>query len=324
MSNIKTAADIAVKQCLGVKPNEKVLVLTDDFGREIAYALFDAARAIAKDTVLLEITPRETHGTEPQDFVAKLMLDFDVLFFTASKSISHTDARRGANKKGARIGSLPTITKDIFVRALNADYNKIKNLTLRLGKILEEGSLAEIKTDLGTDINIPIKNMGLFLDTGIFHLKGEWGNLPGGEAGIGPEEGKANGIIVFDGTFEELGFLDEPIKATIEDGYCVNLEGGKQVETLKKILCEYGDKRLGKNNPACALAEFGIGTNFTAELSGEILEDEKVYKTVHLAFGNNILYKGKNDVELHLDGLIRKPSVWIDGKQLMNKGEFLI
>jgi leucyl aminopeptidase (aminopeptidase T) len=53
---------------------------------------------------------------------------------------------------------------------------------------------------------------------------------------------------------------------------------------------------------------------------GNVLEDEKVIGTVHIAVGNNLSYGGDNDVPLHLDGVIRKPDIYIDGKKIMEKG----
>jgi leucyl aminopeptidase (aminopeptidase T) len=60
------------------------------------------------------------------------------------------------------------------------------------------------------------------------------------------------------------------------------------------------------------LAEIGIGTHPTARLTGAILEDEKILGTVHLAFGNNVGFGGSNDVAIHVDGLILKPTLVTD------------
>ena len=79
---------------------------------------------------------------------------------------------------------------------------------------------------------------------------------------------------------------------------------------------------LGKG--ARNIAEFGIGTNDSAKLSGVLLEDEKVMGTVHLALGNNITMGGTFNVPIHLDGIIKKPTVYLDGKLLMKSGKLLI
>ena len=324
MSDINTAALIAVRECLGVKENEKVLVITDQPCREVGFSLFNASKQISNDTVLLEITPRKIGGQEPQDFVSKFMLDFDVIFMPTSKSLTHTDAKRNACKKGARLGSLPTILVDSFIRTLNTDYNKIIELTEKIGKLIDESDLAEVKTELGTDIKLPLKNIKAIRSDGCYLKPGKSGNLPGGEAYSMVEEEKANGTIVFDGSLAEIGLIKTPVKATIEDGFCVFLEGGKEADKLMQLMEKFGKKKIGKGNFACAIEELGIGTNFAAKITGSILEDEKVYKTIHIAFGNNITMGGTNKIGFHVDGVIRKPSVWFDGKQVMDSGEFLI
>ena len=55
------------------------------------------------------------------------------------------------------------------------------------------------------------------------------------------------------------------------------------------------------------MAEFGIGTNDKAILTGIILEDEKVMGTIHIAFGDNKSMGGSVRVASHLDGLIKQP-----------------
>jgi leucyl aminopeptidase (aminopeptidase T) len=73
-----------------------------------------------------------------------------------------------------------------------------------------------------------------------------------------------------------------------------------------------------------AVAEFGIGTNYKAKITGHILEDEKVLGTVHIAFGNNLSMGGTIDVPIHIDGLIKKPTVLIDDVVIMDSGVLLV
>jgi leucyl aminopeptidase (aminopeptidase T) len=107
------------------------------------------------------------------------------------------------------------------------------------------------------------------------------------------------------------------IRLKIEKGYVTGIEGGKPADTLKEILRPHG-------KPALNIAEFGVGTNDAARLIGEILEDEKVMGTVHVALGNNKSMGGTIGVQSHLDGLIKKPSFSLDGREIMKDGDFLI
>lgn len=96
-----------------------------------------------------------------------------------------------------------------------------------------------------------------------------------------PEEGKSEGILVVDASVAGIGTLQQPIKITIKNGFAVKMEGGKEADQLFAMLSRFG--KDGMN-----VAEFGIGTNHAAQIIGNILEDEKVLGTAHVAFGNNI------------------------------------
>ncbi len=152
----------------------------------------------------------------------------------------------------------------------------------------------------------------------MYHKKGESGNLPTGETYNAPIEGTTNGIFVVDGSMAGLGLIgDVNIKIEVKDGFAVKITGGRPAKKLNDMLDAVGK---GARN----IAEFGIGTNDSAKLSGILLEDEKVMGTVHLALGNNITMGGTFNVPIHLDGIIKKPTVYLDDKLLMKSGKLLI
>ena len=64
------------------------------------------------------------------------------------------------------------------------------------------------------------------------------------------------------------------------------------------------------------LAELGIGINPKARLIGNVLEDEKVGGTVHVALGDNSTFGGDVVAGIHLDGIITRPKVFVDGEPL--------
>jgi leucyl aminopeptidase (aminopeptidase T) len=107
------------------------------------------------------------------------------------------------------------------------------------------------------------------------------------------------------------------IKIEVKDGYATRIIGGAMAKKLNKML-----DVVGKD--ARSIAEFGIGTNDSAKLSGILLEDEKVMGTVHIALGNNISMGGSVNVPIHLDGVMKKPTVYLDGKLLMKEGKLLV
>ncbi|UUZ87116.1 hypothetical protein LJK88_42875 [Paenibacillus sp. P26] len=132
---------------------------------------------------------------------------------------------------------------------------------------------------------------------------------------MAPVEGTASGQIRVDGSIAGIGKLDAPPLLTVEQGRLVSAEGGKAGEEPLRMLGD-GDGRL--------LGEFGIGTNDKARVTGVILEDEKVYGTIHVAFGSNNTFGGTVAAGVHLDCVVSDPDVYLDDKKIMEKGKLLV
>ena len=315
MDKLLKAAQVAVNNCLAVKKGESVLVITDLPERKIGYALWEAAKEAGSEAMLLEILPRSSNGEEPPEAVAKFMKDFDVLIIPTSKSMSHTKARRDACEAGARCATLPGILEDTMQRTLNADYHEIAKRSIKLAEIVSQGRVAKVTTPAGTEITMSLEGRECHADTGLVHNPGDFSNLPAGEAYIAPVEGSANGIIMVDGAM--VGKVKTPIKIVVKDGFATQITGDRSAEELEKILEPFGQP--GRN-----IAELGIGTNHKAQIVGSVLEDEKVMGTVHMALGDNKSMGGNVSVPSHLDGILLKPTLWIDDKKIMEDGELKI
>ncbi|MDF2717228.1 MAG: aminopeptidase, partial [Paenibacillus sp.] len=139
------------------------------------------------------------------------------------------------------------------------------------------------------------------------------GNLPSGEGYIAPLEGTGSGQLVVDGSIAGIGKIDTPVVLTVENGRLTNAEGTAAPKLLE-ILGD-GNGRL--------LAEFGIGTNDKARITGVVLEDEKVYGTIHVAFGSNHTFGGTIEAGVHIDLVVSKPDVYIDEVKIMEQGSLI-
>lgn len=317
-TKLDNASIIAIRDCMGTKKKEKVLIITDENKKEIGYSLYQNALKLGHESLFVEMKALENHGQEPPVQVAELMKQFDVVLCPTTKSLTHTDARRAASASGTRIATFPGITNEVMIRGLNADYKKISALTLKLKKIMDKTDNVVITAPNGTNISLSIKGRNTIPSKGLFHKKGESGNLPTGESFAAPVEGSAEGIFVVDGSMSGIGVLEkEVIKIKVEKGLATEITGGAKARKLIKVLEPFGKK--GRN-----IAELGIGTNDKAKLSGNLLEDEKVLGTVHIALGNNLSMGGSVSVPIHLDGVIKKPSVYFDNKLIMEKGKLLV
>lgn len=313
MSDLNASAKNVITSCMDVKSDESVLIIIDGHTKNIGYALWDASKDVGAEAMIIEMMPRQINGEEPPEAIAQAMKNVDVVIAPTYKSISHTKARRDANAAGARIATLPGITEDMMIRTLSADYNEISQRSIKLSEKLKGVKNIRLTTPIGTDITMNFEGREFEPDTGIIRGN-EFGNLPGGEVYTAPLEGTSNGVVYIDGVMSGAGLIeDQPIKITVENGYATKIEGGTQAKELKEMLDKVGPE-------AYNIAELGIGTNDKAKLTGKVLEDEKVMGTVHVALGNNKSMGGVVDVPIHLDGIIKNPTLLADGEVIMKDG----
>ncbi len=310
------AARRTVEGCMAARAGETVTVVTDHDTRDIGEALARAAADVGTEAVLAVMAPRRVNGEEPPAPIAALMLASQVLLLPTKVSLSHTRARKAANDAGVRCASMPGVTADMMARTMNVDYDAVAADTKRLAERVKGASSFRLTTAAGTDMRIDVAGCDFFADTGLYDHAGAFGNLPAGEVCAGPVVERSGGVAVFDGSFAGVGLLRSPVRITFERGLATKVEGGAEASALRGILEEFG-------TAAEVLAEIGIGTHPTARLTGAVLEDEKIRGTVHLAVGNNIGLGGTNNVSLHLDGVILKPTLTTDrGDVIIADGVF--
>jgi leucyl aminopeptidase (aminopeptidase T) len=192
-----------------------------------------------------------------------------------------------------------------------ADYKKVRALTMKVARLLDDASAVEIETKIGTRLHMSIAGRKAHPDTGIFHKPGDFGNLPAGEAFIAPVEGTAEGRAVVDGSMVDR--VRGAIEIIFEKGVAKKISGSP-APGLLEMLRKAGPKAMN-------LAEFGIGTNPKARLIGNVLEDEKVLGTCHIALGDNSTFGGKVKAGIHVDGIIKHPTIKLDGKIVMRDGK---
>jgi len=302
----KAIVQIIVKKCLGYKKGEELLVVCDDELCELAYAFYQKALSLGVETTYLLIKPRQMHGQEPPRIVAQALKQADLAVLLTSMSLSHTTARKQACKRfGTRIASLPGATKEMLTRAIPIDYSKLKNKVSALACRLTRAKKIEISTANGTHLVMSVKSRKGFSDHGLYTQKGAFGNLPAGEACIGPLEGTTNGRLVVDGSAPFVGKVKRPRVINLKNGYARNIP----LTRMRPLV-----KSLGRG--VLNVAELGIGLNPRAKVTGNILEDEKTLKTAHIALGNNKSFGGRVSCPSHLDFVFFNPVIRLDGVKL--------
>jgi leucyl aminopeptidase (aminopeptidase T) len=316
MSDLERAVRAVISECLDVQDGERVLVISNPATRDLGERLRAEAEDAGADAVLAVMAERASHAAEPPGPVAAAMLEADVVLAPTIQSLSHTSARRAATEAGARIATLPGVTEDTLARAMSADMEGLRRKGGAIAERLTAGSEARITCPNGSDLRLGLEGREGMPDDGDLTAPRAWGNLPCGEGFISPLEGTSDGRLVVDGSIASLGIPAEPAELTVEGGHLVAATGDAGEELMQR-LTEHG--RDGTN-----VAELGIGTNEKARLVGELIEDEKVLGTAHVAFGASAGIGGTVQVPVHLDCVVVKPDVSVDGEPLVRRGELLI
>ena len=329
---LKKSAEIAVKDILKAKKGEKALIITNP-EREvlnISQALYKAFEAVGAVPVLL-VQPVKTQfdysepavvaaiKTEPEIILSisknKLGKDKEAMenpYIVEGKKINSTYHYLMETKKCRSFWS-PSITEDMFIRTVPIDYAQLKANCQHLKGYLDRAVEMQITAPGGTNLRVGLKGRTAFEDDGDFSMPGSGGNVPAGEVFISPELGTSNGTIVFDGSISVKSgdiVINNPIKATVEKGFVVALNTAESAEAA--VLAETIAEGAQAPNPEYAknarnLGEVGIGLNPAALIGGNMLEDEKAFRTCHIAIGHN--YDEDAPALIHLDGLIRQPTI---------------
>jgi len=357
--SLAEAADVAIREVLTVKKGEHVLIVTNPIEDvyKVSQALY-AACLKAKAAPTLIVQPKKT----PFDFaepsvISAIKSEPDVIISISAekmgkdrealakpyigldgKPYTHIFDHLLYGLKKTRAFWSPEVTADMFVRTVPLDYAKLRETCSKIEASMKGAKTVHVQTDLGTDIKVGVQGRKPFKDDGDFREPGKGGNLPAGEVYISPKLGKSYGVIVIDGsiTLDKTIVIKKPIEVTVEKGHVTKIEGGSDAKQLRDYVQKAGErpyemvktselslekaKEYSKN--ATNLGELGIGLNPKAKIIGNVLEDEKVLGTVHFAIGYN--YDRDALALIHSDGILKNPTITINGKTIMRKGKMLL
>jgi leucyl aminopeptidase (aminopeptidase T) len=339
-----------MEQVLGVEKEEEILIITNPGEPlEISLSLFEAAREFEAKPAIIVQSPKGTLDYAERAVIEAIKSEPDIVVSISEKKLGkdpygvnigyigrdnkkHTHIFEKLLRGDKRIRAFwsPGITKEMYLRSVPIDYEKLREEAKILAEVLEKGKEVHITSEKGTDLWINIDGRKPLKDDGDFRKPGRGGNLPAGEVFISPAVGKSEGVIVFDGTLGLGGesiIPKEPVRVYVENGLVTKVEGGEDAKRLEeairraeKMALEMGKEEYARN--AWHLGELGIGLNPKAQMSGKLLEDEKIRKTIHIAIGAN--YDNDAPALNHYDCLVWYPSVEVDGEIIMKKGEFTI
>ncbi|MDP4182416.1 MAG: leucyl aminopeptidase [Bacillota bacterium] len=299
-----------------IKPHEKVLIVSDFAMKVIAERLTCAVSAIGAECVVCYMKPREWDCQEPPEMIAEAMKKADVILTPVSVSIAWTNAITNAKKNGARVMLMTGFTDEIFARPalVLTNFQEQAKLCAKLADIYDKASRVRLYTEKGTDFTF--EKQGRYANkVGPIPVSGECRAAPDIEINIVPIEGTSQGKLVVDGSIPYLGIgvLDTSVEFVVKDGLIVSITGDRNAQKLADNLAQF------ENQNVYNIAEFGIGLNPNACLSGVMLEDEGVFGTVHIGIGSSCHFGGLVDAPIHYDLLIKNVCIELDGK-LIQRG----
>ena len=313
MSDLDHAVDTVIADCLGVAAGEDVVVVVDPETRDLGDALRRSAAAARADAVLALMDERADNGTEPPPPVAAALAAADVFIAPTSKSLSHTRARKAASDAGARGATMPGVTTDMLVRVMAVDFPALRARSAAVARALGDADEAHLTSPLGSDLRLDLRGRDGISDDGDLTAPGAFGNLPCGEGFIAPAGGEGT---VMASSLAAIGLASEPARLTVRDGRLAEATG-PEGERLLDALRAHGD--AGVN-----LAELGVGTNDRATLTGNVLEDEKILGTVHVAFGASAGIGGTVAVPIHLDVVVLDATLNVGGQPILEAGRLVV
>jgi leucyl aminopeptidase (aminopeptidase T) len=313
MDDLQRAVETVVGPCLGVRAGEDVVIVVDRTTRALGDALREAAAALGAEPVTTVMEPRSVDGEEPPAAVAAALAVAGVFIAPTRRSLSHTRARKAASDAGARGATLPGVTEDMLARLMAADFPLMAARSRAVAELLTAADSAHVTCPRGTDLTLELGDRAGIADDGDLTADGAFGNLPCGEGFISPVGGEGTLVAA---SLATLGLPDEPVRMTVRDGRLADASGDWGARWTALLDGAGGD---GRN-----LAELGVGTNERATLTGNILEDEKMLGTVHVAFGASAGIGGTVSVPVHLDCLVEQATLDVGGTRVLDAGRLAI
>jgi 2,5-dihydroxypyridine 5,6-dioxygenase len=323
------AAKILCEDLFKLKPGETFVITADtECEKRVIDATATAAFACdAKPMVIYTASPlgvgKAADPMLPLESLTAALLKADAWVEFNNKWLLYSTPYDIAMKENKKLRHLCLVgmNVDMMVRNIGrVDYPNLEKFMKLVTKKTLSAKHMRITTPAGTDVEFnnepgrkPIMELG-YADTPGSHMMA-------GQIGWSPNFESINGTIVFDGSLVPpiVGILKEPVRLTIRKGEVVKIEGGKEATEYEKWLKSFNHPQMLK------LAHVCYGFNPGARLTGDILEDERVWGGTEWGLGNvgAILVPGGISGPSHTDGICLNSSVWLDGVQIMDKGQLL-
>jgi len=332
LSEYATGARNAVRTCLNVGAVDRVAVVRDRGAAEIAGAVVEesrAAGAVAVDWVMEDWVQRPA-GELPPPLAEELTRFRPTVSFFIGEGMAGELAFRQpmrallVDELRCRHGHMIGIDREVMLDGMTVDYDEVWRVTRCVFEIVRQAARIEVATRLGTELTATFTPRHRWVPCdGRYWDQGLWGNLPEGEVFTAPlsVDGLLVGEELGDHFSPRYGRLEEPVRIRVKEGRVVGVELNGRPDIRAEL-----ETYLAQSPNSDRAGEFAIGTNVgLTRIVGNFLQDEK-FPGVHVAFGDPYGPETGADWDCpsHVDVLASRADVWVDGRQLMQDGRFLI
>ncbi len=326
---LQKATDRLIKEILQVKPGETVVITQDSCSDEnVVNTTAASIYAVGgKPMVITTSTPsgvgKAADGDLPVEALGAALSHADVWIEYNKQWLLYSTPFEIAfnNNKKLRYINLVEMNPDLLIRNIgNVDMPLLSEFMHKFTDMNIKTKIYKVQTPSGTDLTFTANpNHLVCCDAGDASKPG-MAMMPG-QINIVPEFDTVQGTIVFDGSLvPPIGLLDAPIKLTIKNSKIVKVDGGRQAEQFQIWLKSFDDLNMLK------LAHMAYGLNPGAKLTGDIVEDERVWGCVEWGIGYVSPIDAPpagQDAKSHCDGICLNASVWLDDVQVLHNGNFI-
>ena len=312
--SLAARASWVVREMAAIRPGEQVLVAADyasDFS--VVEALTAAVAAAGAEPTVAVMPPRPHAGAPASRVMWHAANGADVVICPSTTVLHFTrEIRQALTEKRIRLVSISIGRDEMLHGAGSADPQEVRALTQRVYDVLAPARELGITSANGTAFSCSVEGRLPNLSIGRADEPGRIGTFPFGEVPHAPIEGTAEGTIVFDGPMHTVGHLSEPVRYEVRAGRVVEVAGGGEAELLRGL--------IETTENADVIGEVSVGTNPAARPDGDVQEAKKRLGCVHIAVGDATGLRGLTWSPLHIDGVIRRPTVWADDTLVVEDG----
>jgi leucyl aminopeptidase (aminopeptidase T) len=324
------AAYKLVTDMLALKPGEAVVITADtESDQRVVDITAGAAYHVGAKplSVWVVASPfgvgKLTDPVVPVEALSSLLANADAWVEFNYKWLLYSTVHERAMELNRRLRHLCLVgmNVDMMVRLIGrVDLKVLREFQDTLADMLRRTRHIRITTPAGTDVEFE-----RLPESPVLNNKGE-AFTPGshmlpGQISLAPKFDTVNGVIVFDGSvYPPIGLLEEPIRLYVRDGEIVKIEGGKEAVEFEKWLRSFNHPQMLR------VAHLSFGLHPEAKLTGNILEDERIWGATEWGIGyvsRRLTGSAPIEAPSHTDGVCLNSSVWLDGMQILDRGKFV-